>query len=85
MMVNNFPEEMLPVIQLTIKEKRVVWLPYHEGFAELSVFRFTWGGCTFEYEEMLENPFSIQKIGGEPNEEYLIEYLRVAPKTSFVK
>lgn len=70
---------MEQVVYKAISEKRVTWLPYSEGFAGLSVYRFTWGGFIFEYQEMFENPCSLEIISGEPDEEYLSEYLKVVP------
>lgn len=72
-------EKMEPVVYKAIKDRRVTWLPYSEGFAGLSVHRFTWGGFIFEYEEMFESPFSLTILCGEPDEEYLSEYLKVVP------
>lgn len=43
------------------------------------ITRFIWGGFLIEYKykELFESPFLLTIVSGEPNEEYLVEYLKV--------
>ena len=80
MRAHNFPKEMFPVVVKAIREKKVEWLPGSTGFAQAYTDYFNWGGFKFRLDSCDSDITAIALISGEPNEEYLFEYMKVVPK-----